>query len=792
MEQHRTEPLRSGVSTLRRSDYPRSIIQYLQTCLAAPRRDAFRAARPNLLPPLVLTLLLGLSGVASGQGVTGEQVLRAIQAGRGFLLRCQTYDGSWPDFPGYGGGTTAMATLALLNSGVRLDDPSMKAALRVVRTISLKRTYVVSLKAQALAVADPKAYRAEIQAAADWLVKAQRTNGMWGYTLEGAQADFSNTQFALLGLNEAAIAGAKVPDSVWRKAEGAYRQSQRPDGGFVYVPQHNYATGSMTAAAVASLYITGNSLAVNVPEPDDDSSGPCCGRYVSYRPIARGLLWLARNFNAEYNPAGGETRPARGWWYYYYLYAVERVGVLSGLQYIGRHDWYREGAAQLVARQRADGSWREIGEVVDTAFALLFLAKGHRSVLVQKLKWANDFRWNTARNDLAHLVGFIGDRIGGRPVSWNIVEPSADVSELLVAPILYISGQEFPRFDADQTDRLRKYIDFGGTILIEATCSRSAAREGFMRFARATFPDHEPQRLPSDHPVFSAMFQLDGRAIELLGLEVGCRTSVFFSPTDLACQWENGDYKKANRTAFEIGANIAAYATASEPLRDRLAPRPTIHLTAATRPTSLPRGAVYLGIIKHGGDWQPFPRAIDNLARYLNRNLGVDVVPDFEAIAAHDPRLADHPIVYMTGARAFTLSEDAIAALRQHLLRGGTLLADACCGQRLFDASFRELAARLFPENPLERLPLDHPIFTGSPGFPLPEVTYLPALRNEQPDLKEPWLEGITLDGRTALIYSPFGLGCGLADSGCFACRGLAPEDARRLTANTILYALSH
>lgn len=313
-----------------------------------------------------------------------------------------------------------------------------------------------------------------------------------------------------------------------------------------------------------------------------------------------------------------------------------------------------------------------------------------------------------------------------------------------------------------------------------------------MRFARAAFPDHEPQRLPPDHPVFSAMFQLDGRTIELLGLEVGCRSSVFFSPTDLACQWENGDYKRVNKTAFELGANIAAYASASEPLRDRLAPPPTIHLTTATRPGSLPRGAVYLGIVKHGGDWQPFPRAIENLAQYLNRDLGVDVVSDFEAIAANDPRLADHPIVYMTGARAFTLSGDEIAALRQHLIRGGTLVADACCGQRLFDASFRELAARLFPETALERLPLDHPIFTGSPGFPLPEVTYLPTLRNEQPDLKEPWLEGIALDGRTALIYSPFGLGCGLAGSGCFACRGLAPEDARKLTANTVLYALSH
>lgn len=761
-------------------------------CPAAHRGQAIPSLRSKYTVRLAIGLLLALTCRSFGQEVTGEQVLRAIDAGRRFLLSSQHADGSWPDVRPYIGGTTAIATLALLNTGVPPSDPAMQSALRVVQAIPLERTYVVSLKAQALSLADPKAYQAEIKAAANWLIRAQRQGGLWGYLLEGNQVDFSNSQFALLGLHEAANAGAEVPNSVWRRAEGAYRQSQRQDGGFVYTPSGRAPTGSMTAAAVASLYITGNSLAVHVPEPTSKPNGPCCGHYSIYRPISRGLLWLDRNFSVKANPVvfGGKT--GNGGWKYYYLYGLERVGMLSGLQYIGTHDWYREGAAEIVAKQSNNGAWRDTNLISDTAFALLFLAKGHRPVLFQKLRWSNDHRWSIARNDLAHLCGFLGSRIGGKPVSWNVVELRTEVRDLLAAPILYISGQEFPELKPAEIECLRKYVDMGGTILVESTCSRAATREGFIAFTRQAFSDQEPQRLPPDHPVFSAMYKLSGDTIELEGLDVGCRTSVFFSPTDLACQWENGDYKKRNRIAFELGANIAVYATALEPLRDKLAPPPLFLPETASRPTEVPRGALYLAVLKHGADWRPFPRAIENLTEFLNRNLGVDVVPAYESVAATDPRLAGHPIVYMTGARPFALADEEIAALRQHLVRGGMLLGDACCGQRLFDASFRELVGKLFPDAAFDRLPPDHPILTGSPGFSLKEVTYLPTLQAERPDLKEPWLEGITIEGRTAVVYSPFGLGCGLADSGCFGCLGLAPDDARKLTANIVLYGLSH
>src|SRR5687768_7869957 len=62
--------------------------------------------------------------------VTAAQVDEAIRTGTAYLLKRQDKaTGSWTEYKGEPGGLTALATLALLNSGVPKDDPQVKAAL---------------------------------------------------------------------------------------------------------------------------------------------------------------------------------------------------------------------------------------------------------------------------------------------------------------------------------------------------------------------------------------------------------------------------------------------------------------------------------------------------------------------------------------------------------------------------------------------------------------------------------------------------------------------------------------
>ena len=51
-----------------------------------------------------------------------------------------------------------------------------------------------------------------------------------------------------------------------------------------------------------------------------------------------------------------------------------------------------------------------------------------------------------------------------------------------------------------------------------------------------------------------------------MGLNLGCKTVLIYSPQDLSCRWESNKLDDPlNKEAFELGANIIAYATGLEP-----------------------------------------------------------------------------------------------------------------------------------------------------------------------------------------------------------------------------------
>jgi hypothetical protein len=74
------------------------------------------------------------------------------------------------------------------------------------------------------------------------------------------------------------------------------------------------------------------------------------------------------------------------------------------------------------------------------------------------------------------------------------------------------------------------------------------------------------------------------------------------------------------------------------------------------------------------------------------------------------------PFVYMTGSGDIRLSNSDIEILREFLLNGSLLFADAGSGR--FHGSFRALARRLFPGNELRVIADDDPIFQIPFSFP--------------------------------------------------------------------------
>jgi hypothetical protein len=594
---------------------------------------------------------------------------------------------------------------------------------------------------------------------------------MWSYTKGNplrTVGDNSNTQFAVLGLHSAMSVGLEVPEQTISLAEAHYGTSQNKDGGWGYRPGDK-SYGSMTAAGVASLYILGARLYV---ESD------ACGQYRQDPRIAAGVQWIDRHYTVTKHPLGSAA------YLYYYLYALERVGVLTGLREIGGRDWYIDGARFVVGSQNRDGSWTAGRDrVPNTCFALLFLSKGNVPVLINKLMHDGD--WNADVHDAANFTAYVSG-LFGQKVGWQAISLDESVEMLLSAPILYVTGHRWPSLRASEIAKLESFFERGGFMFAEACCASREFDRGLREFARRMFPDFRLERLDRTHGVYRSYFRLTKSSRRIEGIEAGCRTVLVYSPRDLSCTWERIDLRR-DEEAFKFAANIAAFVTGKERLQPKLAQRDA---TAAPKFVSAPAGAFTFAQVMYAGMWNPHPASGPKLLAFLNEKAGVNVAPEQVSITLVDKNLGNYPFLYMTGLNRFTLGAAEQKALKGYLERGGFLFADASAGRAPFDESFRSLIPEVLPSAPLEPIPPDSPIYRMA--FDTRKVTYTAAVRELNPDLDTLTLYGAKVNGRMVVVYSPYDIGCALEQFPAYGSKGLVSEDAFRVAANIVLYALTY
>jgi hypothetical protein len=739
-----------------------------------------------------------------------DQVRTAIERGVEFLRAAEDRNGNWEvgaQSAIMQGGWTSLAMLALLNAGVKPDDPIIERGLKYLRGLAPKYTYVVGLQTMVYAAAGRAEDRERIQENVDWLIQARvfsRNQFVgWSYSQgRGPRADNSNTQYALLGLHEGHRAGAKVRREVWREIQDYYLQTQSDEGGWGYAPQRGGATLTMTTAGLCGLLIAGAELNHGREVLLPNGTARNCGRYQENRPIALALDWIGSRFQVDFRQA-----------VFYNLYGIERAGRLTGQRFLGSHDWYREGCEYLVRRQSADGSWRGGGHdgpaIVATSFALLFLSKGRTPILISKLVHGPREDWNNDHNDARHLAEFSSRELFKRmPLAWQIfdanrglIENNRDellslVGDLLQSPIAYFNGHHAPQFSRTEEELLKEYIDQGGFILAEACCGQEAFDKGFRELMARLFPETPLKPLEANHPIWRSHFVVPPASFKLEGMEVGCKVVVVYSPQDMSCLWEANQPKDPRgELAFRVGANIVAYATGMEPPKPRLTPPEVIRDEPESR--RIPRGYLKVIQLRHEGDWQPAPHAMRNLMSQLQDKTRLLVALKTETIHPSQENVLDYKFMYLHGRGTFSYTGGALDNLRANLQTGGLLLADAACGKRAFDDSFRTFIAELFPGKKLEEIPLTDDLFGKElNGEPIVTVR----CRRERadgsgrPDAElhdvKPYLEGIKLNNRWVVIYSKYDLGCALERRQSPECLGHDFPSAVRLAGAAVLYAL--
>jgi hypothetical protein len=185
-----------------------------------------------------------------------------------------------------------------------------------------------------------------------------------------------------------------------------------------------------------------------------------------------------------------------------------------------------------------------------------------------------------------------------------------------------------------------------------------------------------------------------------------------------------------------------------------------------------------------GDDWYANPSSLPNLIRAIRARTTLAVEPNEVRLTLLDERLWNHPFLHLTGHGQIRFSPREVERLREYLQRGGFLHADDNYG---LDEHFRREIARVFPDRPLQDVPLDHPIYRIVYPFPqgIPKI--------HEHDAKPPRGLGIFIDDRLVVFYShESDLGNGWEDIGTY------PEDppalheqALRMGVNLFVYAVT-
>jgi hypothetical protein len=782
-------------------------------------KDPQGTTKQMRFPTLWLTFVLLLAIVSPLQGqLSGDNVRQSISRGVEYVKSQQNKrTGSWNGHDDYPEGLTSLVTLALLNAGEDIGQRHMQRALDQIRAVKRPtKVYATALRTMVLCAASPKADRATIEENVRWLLEVQVKSGQyaggWPYGV-GSRPDNSNTQFALLGLYEAQRVGIPVPREVWERSRDYFRGSQRSDGSWSYYETPaapTPSTGSMTCAGVCSLVICEEALRYSGVEDIRDIT--CCGESDQDRAIQRGLDWLGR-FPLTGNPGSGS-------YVMYFLYGIERTGRLTGQRFLGDHDWYREGASFLLGRQDSlNGAWRanavENDPIVSTAFAILFLSKGRRPVLISRLNHSTDKGsedWNQHKRSLRNLTQHV-ENSWKKPLSWQTLRMrNASVTDLLKSPVIFISGQKSLQFSTADEQMLKEYVEQGGFLFVEACNGQGCRGEEFDRSFRAfiarQFPESPLRALAPDHPVWYAETAIKPNDLPkdlwLHGVDACCRTSIVYCPQPLSCYWDmdsplaRADLPAAIRAnvlaCTNLGINVLAYATNRE-LRDKLDP---VAMSNGVRELAEVRGVFRLPKLAHNGGANDAANAAQRILAALSTEVDMQVSGEHIMLSPADPNLLDHPVVFMHGRRAFRFSARERKAITTYLERGGFVFADSICASKPFSDSFRREFQAAVPGAVFETLAEDHELLSDTfSGGSIRQVTLRdPQSRTgDEPveaSLRRTFaqLEVLKIDDRIAVVFSPFDISCGLENQSSPECKGYIQEDAAKIAINAILYGL--
>ena len=411
--------------------------------------------------------------------------------------------------------------------------------------------------------------------------------------------------------------------------------------------------------------------------------------------------------------------------------------------------------------------------------------------------------WNARPNDLNNLLKSLKSmtdvdyEFEAKAFSEIDVDPDMN-------PILYRSGHYHWSLNAAEKAKLREYLLKGGTIILNAGMGSKPFYDSAVRVLNEVFPEAPVQRLSADHPIFHSYHELDkvgyrpgvrslhkGNDAWLDGVTIDCRTVAIISRFGMEVGWDpledDNIIAYTPESAQQLGMNIMTYATTMRSwMVDNV--KKTKFEDAKQVSTA---GSMNIAQVIYGDDggWKTRHVGLSVLLSQYNQKTGAPVKFSTKEMRLTDAALMDSPVIYMTGHESFTLKPAEITALRNYLNNGGLLIAEACCGRKAFDVSFRETMAKVLPGTSFSALRQGHSLFKIPNDITSMKIT--PALQKAHNDsaVIAPNILMMEAEGNTAVIYSPIGMAGAWELSPNKYCGSYLEDDALRLGVNILIYA---
>jgi len=183
--------------------------------------------------------------------------------------------------------------------------------------------------------------------------------------------------------------------------------------------------------------------------------------------------------------------------------------------------------------------------------------------------------------------------------------------------------------------------------------------------------------------------------------------------------------------------------------------------------------------------WNISPIGDVNLRKKIAELTSINISDEPQIVTLADfDDMVRHPFVFMTSEGYFQLTEQEQKNMREFLERGGFIHADDCVyqGQDRFFRTYNDWMGKMFPDNPMRKIPNDHEIYHIFFDFPN-GTPHMQGVPHGAYGLFEPGT------GRIMTVNSPGDLHCG------WCCRWFTPEKnlaALKMGINIVVYFLSH